>query len=163
MHIRLFKLLYNVVKIQSSHLVGGEWKIRPISHDRMDPMIQHMTRKTKSPAKIVRNGGPWLASPVLITSDFSLRGSWSEGLEFDAKMANELRLSCNVTAFLNLNKKLGMSLRFKPFSQTNWKETLKINKTTKPPVDMSLAVFWSWICGGIYQGRKMLGKSKKQT
>lgn len=62
-----------MVKIQA-YLEDGKLKIRLSSHVTMDPMIQNTTRKTTTPAKIVRNGGPWRPSLVAAPSDFPLRG-----------------------------------------------------------------------------------------
>lgn len=48
---------------------GGKLTIKLNNHTTMDPMNQVMRRKTASPAKIVRNGGPWPALLVSFTSD----------------------------------------------------------------------------------------------
>lgn len=50
----------------------------PIIHITIDPRIQEMNKKTTTPAKMVRSGGPG-ASPL----DFAL-SDFSEGFVFDA-------------------------------------------------------------------------------
>lgn len=87
-----------------SYFDGGTLTIMPISHKIMDPTIQDTSKKTKKPAKTVRNGGPWGASLVLIPLDFSLLES-PEGIEFDADATTNLCLFCNLAVFLNLNER----------------------------------------------------------
>lgn len=61
----------------------------------MDPSIQQMRKKTRNPAKMVGNGGPWAVSP-----DFSVMESPLGGLE-----QNNLSLLSNFTVPLNLQVK----------------------------------------------------------
>lgn len=82
---------------------GNETK-RLINHIRIDPIIQNTRKRTTSPAKMVRKGGPWGASSLLTPPDLSLMESPSGGLDFDADTACHLSLICNFkTLFLNLN------------------------------------------------------------
>lgn len=78
-------------------------KIRLINQDIIDPTIQTMRKRTKNPAKIVRKGGPWAASLVLVPADFSSVESPPEGLVFDAYTANCLCPVCNLKTSLFLN------------------------------------------------------------
>ena len=59
-------------------------------------MIQQTTQKTKTPAKMVANGGP---DASLLLSDPP------EELLFDADIGSSLCLSCTRTALLNLKLK----------------------------------------------------------
>nr|GMC75632.1 hypothetical protein Iba_chr03dCG6840 [Ipomoea batatas] len=57
----------------------GTLVIRLTSHITMDPKIQHTAKRTKKPAKMVANGGPWgTLLPSVAYDPF-------EGLGFDAK------------------------------------------------------------------------------
>jgi hypothetical protein len=71
----------------------------------IDPKSQHKREKTRNPAKIVRNGGPWASSLDIVPPDFSSLESPSEGLEFEANTVYNLVLNCNLAAFLNLDPK----------------------------------------------------------
>ena len=71
----------------------------------MDPSIQQMRKKTRNPAKMVRNGGPWAVPPNLVASDSSVMESPPEGLEFEANTPNNLSLLSNFTVLFNLQVK----------------------------------------------------------
>lgn len=75
---------------------GGTLVIRLVSHNTTEHMIQQTTQKTKTPAKMVANGGP---DASLLLSDPP------EELLFDADIGSSLCLSCTRTALLNLNNK----------------------------------------------------------
>lgn len=68
----------------------------------MDLKNQHTRRKTRNPAKIVRNGGPW-AAPLAMSSDLSLMESPPEGLEFEAGTISNFCLICGLIAFSKLD------------------------------------------------------------
>lgn len=80
-----------------THFNGGGWTIKPTIHIIMDPMIQHMNAKTKKPATMVRKGGPWAASALLVSFDPS------EALVFEANTVCSLGFTCSLYSFLNLN------------------------------------------------------------
>lgn len=103
------------VKLQVNILINNFWMLqyicnnnsnsywnnlakRPSSHSIMDPPIQQINKKTSTPAKIVRKGGPWPASLSDFSSNFS-----PEGFEFDANTLNNLYFGCNFTMCLHLN------------------------------------------------------------
>lgn len=100
-HFWMDKLKSTNTRQTWTHFNGGGCNIKPISHITMDPMIQHMKKKTTRPAKMVRNGGPGAASLVFVSSDPS------EGFERDANTGLHLFFTCTLTSFLNLreNKK----------------------------------------------------------
>lgn len=100
------KLLLRKWTVQYSiYLESGTLTIRPNSHTMIDPKTQHKREKTRNPAKIVRNGGPWASSLDIVPPDFSSLESPSEGLEFEANTVYNLVLDCNLAAFLNLDPK----------------------------------------------------------
>lgn len=114
------KLLLRKWTVQYSiYLESGTLTIRPNSHMMIDPKTQHTREKTRNPAKIVRNGGPWASSLDIVPPDFSSLESPSEGLEFEANTVYNLVLDCNLAAFLNL-KLRGVWERLLP-SLIEWK------------------------------------------
>lgn len=75
---------------------GGTLVIRLISHIAIDPMTQQTAQKTKTPAKMVANGGP---DASLLLSDPP------EVLVFDDDIGNSLCLICTLPTLLNLKSK----------------------------------------------------------
>lgn len=76
----------------------------------MDPMIQEMNKKTRTPAKMVRSGGPGTTSLDFISSDFS------GGFVFDADTRLlHLFFACSFSSFFNLkgNHRTTMGLDIK--------------------------------------------------
>lgn len=77
---------------------GGTLVIRVISHITIDPMIQQTTQKTKTPTKIVANGG--LDASLLFSDP-------PEGLVLDFDIGSSLCLRCTLKTLLNLKSKTG--------------------------------------------------------
>lgn len=71
--------------------------------------IQRTREKTKNPAKMVRNGGPW-ASPVTLLPSFSSLVEFPSE-EFDAVIENDLCLNFNPLVFLYLKEGIGKPFR----------------------------------------------------
>lgn len=84
--------------IMLHYFAGISLTTSPISDVKAELIIQIMREKTKNPAKMVRNGGPW-ASPVAS----SLMEFPSE--EFDAVIEKDLWLNSNPLVCLNLQKR----------------------------------------------------------
>lgn len=76
-----------------------------ISHKTTDPRIHRTRRKTRKPAKMVKNGGPVAAASVLLSSDFSFPESPPDGLVFDAKIKGNMSFGCNLGVVFNLHIK----------------------------------------------------------
>lgn len=76
---------------------------KPISDVTAEVIIQITREKTKSPAKMVRNGGPWASAVALLPSFSFLVEFPSE--EFDAVIEKDLWLNFNPLLFLYLHKR----------------------------------------------------------
>lgn len=100
---RTFISHYN--NTQLSHFDDGIWKIRLISHTTKDPINQHTAKKTSRPAKMVRKGGPFATSLLLVTSDPSEE-------PFDAYTGCKLCFNSNLTLLLNLSENFSPSQCF---------------------------------------------------
>jgi hypothetical protein len=66
----------------------GALTIKLINHPKTDTMTQQTRKNTKSPAKIVRRGGPWEALLVSFISDPSLDDFPPPELGFVAETVN---------------------------------------------------------------------------
>lgn len=112
---------YNGLTYKQQHITAnrhvyfgeGTLTIKLINHTTTDPMTQPTRKNTKSPAKIVRRGGPWEALPVSFTSDPSLDDFPPPELGFVAETVNSFRFICNFLEPMHLDNtvsKRGYSL-----------------------------------------------------
>lgn len=74
-----------------------------MSHVTKDPITQNTAKKTRRPAKMVRIGGPFATSLLLVTSDPSEE-------PFDAYTGCNLCFNNNLTLFLNLSENFSKSI-----------------------------------------------------
>lgn len=84
--------------IMAYYFVEINLTTRPISEVAAELSIQSRREKTKIPAKIVRNGGPWASLLALLEPFSSLMEFLSE--EFEAVIEKDLCLNSNPLVFL---------------------------------------------------------------
>lgn len=86
------------------YFVGISLTTRPITDATAELNIQSTREKTKIPAKMVRNGGPWASLVALLEPSSSLMIEFPSE-EFEAVIERDLCLNSNPLLFLYLHKR----------------------------------------------------------